>query len=425
MTVELTSYNNSEDICYTDWSAVFNLCYAYFYEMAALKYGKTKTLSQSEWTSPSTWGKSDYVVYDVPWSYVAKEASLTTRHYIKNRLKPLSTNNPTQLRKELNYIQNQLPRVRKQVKTRIRRASDKSLRNLSKAIGVAEDVLWGAEFVRNRSVDALLLGSVFLSGGAALAVLGTGATLDGFSSYQDTGNVGAAIFKGTGSFVMGSIGIGLAGGPTATLGQKGVVLFLGATFDATQALVDGKTGTQALVSAGLGIAGNQVGDMGGDAIERFLKTPEARRMLAKSSVIHRIPMAWKTGLKSKTVVGRGTVASSLLKKYMVDTPIDAGKGKLIDALVQDNKRAAEKKSTHKAVPLNKPMRIGNKTITHERTATGGKRVIIQGPETTLVQTQNRPWNQSKSQWYTKSGRRINTILTASQQARVEAALFLK
>ena len=428
MTVELTSYKNSEEICYTDWSAVFNLCYAYFYEMAALKYGKTKVITRSEWTSPSTWGKTDLVVYDVPWSYIAKEAGLTTRHYINNRLKPLTVKNAAQFRNELNYIKNQLPRVRKQVKNRIRRASDRSMKNLASAISIGEHALWGAEFFRNRSVDALLIGSVFLSGGAALGVLGTGSALDGFSTYQDTGNVGAAVMKGTGSFVMGSIGLGLPGGNAATAGQKGVVLFLGATFDATQALVDGKNGTQALVSAGLGIAGSQIGEVGGNEIERFLKTPEARRLLAKSSVIHRIPLAWKTGLKSKAVVGRGTVASALLKKYMVDTPIDAGKGKLIDSLIIDNQKAEQarkKPSNHGAAPLNRPLRIGNKTVTHNWTPTGGKQVIIEGPETTTVQTQKRPWSPTRTRYYTKNGRQLNTILTLSQQARVEAALFLK
>jgi hypothetical protein len=139
-----------------------------------------------------------------------------------------------------------------------------------------------ARVVRDLSAGTLVVGATFLSGGTALAVLGGGSALKGTATYQDTGNVGAAMLDATATFTVGAIGIGAAGaassattsvasrglmsrvGEAGTGGmrqavtdhvrQQGAVVLVGAglnaQFELANGLVQGRTMEQSLRSAG-------------------------------------------------------------------------------------------------------------------------------------------------------------------------------
>lgn len=69
---------------------------------------------------------------------------------------------------------------------------------------------WGlsiARGARDLSGSILVIGATYLSGGAALAVLGAGSGLQGWGKYQDTGKVDQAVLQGVGTFVVGAIPI--------------------------------------------------------------------------------------------------------------------------------------------------------------------------------------------------------------------------
>lgn len=88
-----------------------------------------------------------------------------------------------------------------------RRASHATMESIDRNVRIAGYGLTAATWVRDISASVLVVGATFLSGGAALGVLGAGSALKGTATYQDTGNVGAAVLQGTGTFVVGAISI--------------------------------------------------------------------------------------------------------------------------------------------------------------------------------------------------------------------------
>ena len=67
-------------------------------------------------------------------------------------------------------------------------------------------------WLRDTSATVLVVTSGIMTGGAApaLLTLAAGSTLRGVATYQDSGNVGAAVVNGVGTMVVGAIGLGTA-----------------------------------------------------------------------------------------------------------------------------------------------------------------------------------------------------------------------
>jgi hypothetical protein len=143
------------------------------------------------------------------------------------------------------------------------RASRDSAQSIDSNVRGWERALSAAQFTRDASATILVVGAGVMSGGTALGVLGAGSVLRGTATYQDTGNVGAALIQTTGTFIVGAIPLGAGGGaagsaalmsratPGATAGTIVVIQsgFAG-MFQGTQALVQGDSVRSALAQAG-------------------------------------------------------------------------------------------------------------------------------------------------------------------------------
>lgn len=147
-----------------------------------------------------------------------------------------------------------------------RRANRQSSESISNNVSGWETALTVAQFVRDTSATILVVGAGMLSGGAAFGVLGAGSVLRGTATYQDTGNVGAAVINGTGTFLVGMVGIG-GGNPALARSEQIQLMFVGSGLQGgvqgAQSLVEGKTPKQALqqaaVAAGFNLLGSAVG----------------------------------------------------------------------------------------------------------------------------------------------------------------------
>ncbi|GLS88717.1 hypothetical protein GCM10010873_36910 [Cypionkella aquatica] len=147
-----------------------------------------------------------------------------------------------------------------------RRATRQSSASISSNVEGWETALSVAQFVRDTSATILVVGAGLLSGGAAFGVLGAGSVLRGTATYQDTGNVGAAVINGSGTFIVGMVGIA-GGNPALARSEQIQVMFVGSGLQGgvqgMQSLVEGKTPKQALqqaaVSAGFNLLGSAVG----------------------------------------------------------------------------------------------------------------------------------------------------------------------
>lgn len=95
------------------------------------------------------------------------------------------------------------------LKQKQRTAQHQTMTNISTSVDRGETALPVLEAVRDMSAEGLMVGATMLTGGAALAVIGAGATLKGVAKYQDTGHVGEAVVEGTANLVYGVIGMGV------------------------------------------------------------------------------------------------------------------------------------------------------------------------------------------------------------------------
>ncbi|MFC3182752.1 hypothetical protein [Cypionkella sinensis] len=147
-----------------------------------------------------------------------------------------------------------------------RRATRQSSESISNNVEGWETALAVAQFTRDTSATILVVGAGLLSGGAAFGVLGAGSVLRGTATYQDTGNVGAAVINGSGTFIVGMVGIAGAN-PALARSEQLQLMFVGSGLQGgvqgAQSLVEGKTPKQALqqaaVSAGFNLLGSAVG----------------------------------------------------------------------------------------------------------------------------------------------------------------------
>ncbi|MDZ4391871.1 hypothetical protein [Cypionkella sp.] len=147
-----------------------------------------------------------------------------------------------------------------------RRATRQSSESISNNVSGWETALAVAQFTRDTSATILVVGAGLLSGGAAFGVLGAGSVLRGTATYQDTGNVGAAVINGSGTFIVGMVGIAGAN-PALMRSEQLQLMFVGSGLQGgvqgAQSLVEGKTPKQALqqaaVSAGFNLLGSAVG----------------------------------------------------------------------------------------------------------------------------------------------------------------------
>lgn len=119
-------------------------------------------------------------------------------------------NNPNALRNFLRQRVQQFDRDKIAFRNALQSATHETMGNIDASVARAEFGLNAARFVRDRSVDALLIGAVFFTGPVALAVSAAGSTLRGAATYQDTDNVGLALMNASTSFVMTAIPIGRA-----------------------------------------------------------------------------------------------------------------------------------------------------------------------------------------------------------------------
>lgn len=154
------------------------------------------------------------------------------------------------------------------------RASHEMFENIDQSVHRGEIAVSAASGIRDLSATVLVVGSAMMTGGAAVAVLGGGSFLKGVASYEDNGNVGAAVLTATGTFVVGAFALPggtlpanaslstMIGGESvvaseamsaATSGQQATLVVVGAAVDAqleaSNALLQGRSGADALRAA--------------------------------------------------------------------------------------------------------------------------------------------------------------------------------
>lgn len=202
-----------------------------------------------------------------------------------------------------------------------REASRETMQNIDRSVGRGEVGLRAATVVRDLSATTLVVGATFLSGGTALGVLGAGSALKGTGTYQDTGNVGAALVDGTFTFVVGVIGVGAAANPAAT-NAASMTTRVGqaASGGMREAVVQNarEKGVSVLVGASINATGEGIkGHLSGKSAEQSLRAAAARFGTDVAGGMFAGPML-------------DHMALPVLVRVGTDTGINTGADKLVD-----------------------------------------------------------------------------------------------
>jgi hypothetical protein len=166
---------------------------------------------------------------------------------------------------------------RREFLSRMQQVQRENMRQIREADKDYETLIEGSKWVRNTSAQTLLIISTVSSGGAAAAALGAGSVGTGLITYQDTGNVGAAVIKGTTALTVNYFKIG---GAQVDLKEEAILLVVEIAADTAADVACGKDFADSLgKNAATGIAGEATGKV----LTGPLRDP-VKKLLSKTGV---------------------------------------------------------------------------------------------------------------------------------------------
>ena len=181
------------------------------------------------------------------------------------QLEQQSIQNGSQTLARLTELRQGTERAVEHMRQKQHNASVEMSRNIDQSVRRGEIGVTVAKDALAFSSTTLIIGSSLITGGAAVALLGGGSVLKGAGKLGETGNVGSAILTATGSFVVGALPLTLGevkiggsimqryGGEVVKYGQRAVLVVVGAgmdaNFQACNALLEGKSGKEAIKAA--------------------------------------------------------------------------------------------------------------------------------------------------------------------------------
>ena len=259
MTVEV--FTEARGTWSVDWAIVRAIVRSNANQYATIRNGHRRREDQSTWWNPFSYALPDLVSYEVDWSAQRRDREEITERGMREAALIPEREGCEALKEWLRVRISETDAYRAAFRQNLTRASSETMRNIDHAVTTYQAGADAARFVRDRSVDVVLVGATVASGGTALALAGAGASLRGAYSYQDHQNVGRAVFESTSTFVMTAIPIGMAArgagavvSTTQRVTEQAVVVMIGAQFEFAKALIAGETVEQGLARAGTNAA---------------------------------------------------------------------------------------------------------------------------------------------------------------------------
>jgi len=255
---------------YTDIETL-NGPYVIDYELLHFMLGQCyyiTTLNDSAVETKMSMDGPDIYTVDVNWA-AARTAELTgpstflSRYKIPNMVtnffsqssEVVDAGEIERLRRDLYSLETRALQASQELKDKRNKASDRGMKNIERSVSRAEFGLAAATFIRDASIDGLLLGGTILTGGSLSALVGVAggvAFLKGGAKYQDTSNLGAAALTVTFEFVTA-----LIPGKGATKSGTYALVFakksLGFQGDLAIGMAEGKSLTESATGAAVKI----------------------------------------------------------------------------------------------------------------------------------------------------------------------------
>lgn len=303
-----------------DWTIVRLIVRSHANSLAILNNGVRSETSEVDWYNPFSWGMPDVVSYDVNWNQVRRERDRTTNEVLGDFRRNISNSVPG-VKDRLQSLIFETESNRNIFRNNMNSATRETMRNINSSVEGYETAVSAARITRDVSAEVFLVGATFLSGGTAALAIAGGSAFKGVATFQDTGNVGAALIETTGSFIITIIPVARgAGGATAvaasraeTIAYEGAVIMLDAQFEVAKGLVSGDTLQQAIARGGLKVVTAGVGA----GIGEVFKTDAVRNMLAKTAIPATMQISRGAADTISTLDFAGGVTSAVVNQQAV------------------------------------------------------------------------------------------------------------
>ena len=188
---------------------------------------------------------------DVDWDTVTARTARDIKLEMPD-LRSWAKVDPVGVAKELEHRVELAGGFRQDFLDKLKWVSDRNVQNIDKAVAAYDADIKMARLVRDTAADLFVVAASVETGGAAATIYSSlGSAGKGYAKFQDTGNYGAAVLEGAGTFVFSAakikgetpFGIDFSGGT-----PKAVLVLIQAPYKTYTELVSGASVGDAVVS---------------------------------------------------------------------------------------------------------------------------------------------------------------------------------
>jgi hypothetical protein len=282
-----------------DWSVIRRLVRSHYLAYHQLNYGQEVTLSDSHWYNPMSWSLPDVSHIEVDWDAVRRRTDADTDDDMQDITRQAQSNAAAVVYRVESMIET-AARNKESFIDWMGDVQTQNMQNINRAVDDYQSHIEVARFVRDTSVDGLMVGASIMSGGAAVAVMGAGSTLKGTAKFQDTGSVGAAVMEGAGSFVFAYVKLG----KSFSFKQDMILALVQAPYKAGTELVGGASVGKAVLSGALKLTG--------PAVDQLFKLSPSKTLFDRVAVPITI---WRKTIDEPGHQQWENVADEVLRKF--------------------------------------------------------------------------------------------------------------
>ncbi len=267
------TFRSNDGVYLIDWTGLTRILRS-CKRAAAMKDYSEVVISEKHWVGPDLWS------VEVNWDKVNLETTTQT----ELELRKFNDSAKNSMQRELNRLVSMMEDAdddRDTFHDRMADAQHGTMENIESSVHKGEIGLEIATAVRDTSAEIEMVGATYLSGGAAVAVLGTGSAMKGAFVYQDTGKAGKAVATFGTNLVLGladlKVGAALKGMSSASerIGMAIVWAKAKATLDVPKSLIEGKTMRQAVSGGGVKLVASTPATAGLEYLKGVLGEGEA------------------------------------------------------------------------------------------------------------------------------------------------------
>ena len=184
-----------------DWDVIERLNMSYWHTQYQLQHSEIVETSDRNW-NPFSWSLPTVRNVEVDWDKVRQDAHtacISDMFDYANR----ANREIREIAYDMSYKIARTAGNKREFANMMKGVQTKNTAAIDESVGNYQTMVEVSRFIRDTSVDVVMIGSTIATGGAAAGLLGAGSTLKGVYKYQDTGSAGAALLYGGGSLVLG------------------------------------------------------------------------------------------------------------------------------------------------------------------------------------------------------------------------------